>query len=269
MVDDESIPRPGSAPGSTGGLRLGCYESQIGIAAPAAGRAAQTDEEFDVEPEIPEYLLAERRNRGGQGARGGQPISGNRAGRGRGGSYAAAIDRERYGRGGAPSSAGGTARYGEPAGRGGVSRDVQPRRDIAPRRDAPLRRDAGRPIQARPERLESRPESSEPWSEVPPELEELLKAQLALKLGRQAEARPAASAAAQSAEPSRAGSSEPVAPRARGRRRFRGGCGAGRCRRSGRPGARSSSPMTGRGSGRPDPRARQAASRAIGVRAFG
>jgi uncharacterized LabA/DUF88 family protein len=218
VVDDESI--PAQAPRPVRPAAFGSvWDSQIGIAAPAAGRAAQADEEFDDEPEIPEYLLAERRNRGGQGARGGQPLSGNRAGRGRGGSYAAAIDRERYGRGGAPSSAGGTARYGEPAGRGGVRRDVQPRRDIAPRRDAPLRRDAGRPIQARPERLESRPESSEPWSEVPPELEELLKAQLALKLGRQAEARPAASTAAPSAEPSRAGSSEPAAPRAGGRRR--------------------------------------------------
>jgi uncharacterized LabA/DUF88 family protein len=218
VVDDESIPAQAPRPARPAAFGS-VWDSQIGIAAPAAGRAAQADEEFDDEPEIPEYLLAERRNRGGQSARGGQPISGNRAGRARGGSYAAAIDRERYGRGGAPSSAGGTARYGEPAGRGGVSRDVQPRRDVAPRRDAPLRRDAGRPIQARPERLESRPESSEPWSEVPPELEELLKAQLALKLGRQAEARPAASTAAPSAEPARAGSSEPVASRARGRRR--------------------------------------------------
>jgi uncharacterized LabA/DUF88 family protein len=218
VVDDETIPAQAPRPARPAAFGS-VWDSQIGIAAPAAGRAAQADEEFDDEPEIPEYLLAERRNRGGQGTRGGQPISGNRAGRARGGSYAAAIDRERYGRGGAPSSAGGTARYGEPAGRGGVSRDVQPRRDVAPRRDAPLRRDAGRPIQARPERLESRPESSEPWSEVPPELEELLKAQLALKLGRQAEARPAASTAAPSAEPARAGSSEPVASRARGRRR--------------------------------------------------
>jgi uncharacterized LabA/DUF88 family protein len=218
VVDDESIPSQAPRPARPAAFGS-VWDSQIGIAAPAAGRTAQADEEFDDEPEIPEYLLAERRNRGGQGARGGQPISGNRAGRARGGSYAAAIDRERYGRGGAPSSAGGTARYGEPAGRGGTSRDVQPRRDIAPRRDAPLRRDAGRPIQARPERLESRPESSEPWSEVPPELEELLKAQLALKLGRQAEARPASSTTAPSAEPSRDGSSEPVASRARGRRR--------------------------------------------------
>ena len=218
VVDDESIPvqapRP-VRPAAFGSV----WDSQIGVAAPAAGRVPQADEEFDDEPEIPEYLLAERRNRGGQGARGGQPLPGNRAGRGRGGSYAAAIDRERYGRGGAPSSAGGTARYGEPAGRGGASRDVQPRRDMAPRRDAPLRRDAGRPIQARPERLESRPESSEPWSEVPPELEELLKAQLAQKLVRQAETRPVASTASPSTEPTRSGSDEAAAPRARGRRR--------------------------------------------------
>ncbi len=218
VVDDESIPvqapRP-VRPAAFGSV----WDSQIGVAAPAAGRVPQADEEFDDEPEIPEYLLAERRNRGGQGARGGQALPGNRAGRGRGGSYAAAIDRERYGRGGAPSSAGGTARYGEPAGRGGASRDVQPRRDMAPRRDAPLRRDAGRPIQARPERLESRPESSEPWSEVPPELEELLKAQLAQKLVRQAETRPVASTASPSTEPTRSGSDEAAAPRARGRRR--------------------------------------------------
>ena len=160
-----------------------------------AGRPAAEDEEFDDEPEIPEYLLAERRNRGGQGARGGQPIQGIRGGRGRAGSYAAAIDRERYGRGGAPSSAGGSVRFGEPAGRGAPNRDAGPRRDLAPRRDAAPRRDMGRPVQMRPERLEGHSGSSEPWSEVPPELEELLKAQLAQKLGRQAEARPAASAA--------------------------------------------------------------------------
>jgi len=87
-VDDESIPaaaRP-PRPAAFGSV----WDSQIGVAAPVAGRPATEDEEFDDEPEIPEYLLAERRNRGGQGARGGQPIQGNRGGRGRGGSYAAA-----------------------------------------------------------------------------------------------------------------------------------------------------------------------------------
>jgi uncharacterized LabA/DUF88 family protein len=218
-VDDESIPapRPAPRPAAFGSV----WDSQIGVAAPVAGRPAAQDEEFDDEPEIPEYLLAERRNRGGQGARGGQPIQGNRGGRGRAGSYAAAIDRERYGRGGAPSSAGGSVRFGEPAGRGGVNRDAGPRRDVAPRRDAAPRRDIGRPAQVRPERLEGRPGSSEPWSEVPPELEELLKAQLAQKLGRQAETRPAASAPA-AVEPVAAEADGSTPARGRGRRRVGG-----------------------------------------------
>jgi uncharacterized LabA/DUF88 family protein len=212
-VDDESIPtaRPAQRPAAFGSV----WDSQIGVAAPIAGRPAAEDEEFDDEPEIPEYLLAERRNRGGQGARGGQPMQGNRGGRGRAGSYAAAIDRERYGRGGAPSSAGGSVRFGEPAGRGGPNRDAAPRRDLPPRRDAAPRRDMGRPVQMRPERLEGQSGSSEPWSEVPPELEELLKAQLAQKLSRQAEARPAGSVASP-VEPVVADA--PAAP-GRGRRR--------------------------------------------------
>jgi len=214
-VDDESIPAPRPArPAAFGSV----WDSQIGVAAPITGRPTGEDEEFDDEPEIPEYLLAERRNRGGQAARGGQPIQGNRGGRGRGGAYAAAIDRERYGRGGAAGGAGGGARPGEPAGRGGVTRDAATRRDLAPRRDAAPRRDSGRFAQARPERLEGRSGSSEPWSEVPPELEELLRAQLAQKLGRQAEARQAATESAP-VESTAAGSDAPAAVRGRGRRR--------------------------------------------------
>jgi len=219
VVDDESIPAPRPArPAAFGSV----WDSQIGVAAPVAGRPAAEDEEFDDEPEIPEYLLAERRNRGGQGARGGQPIQGNRGGRGRGGAYAAAIDRERYGRGGstggATSSAGGGTRFSEAAGRGGVNRDAAPRRDVAPRRDAAPRRDSGRSVQTRPERFESHSGGSEPWSEVPPELEELLKAQLAQKLGRQAEARPAATESAL-VESTPAGSDASAPARGRGRRR--------------------------------------------------
>jgi uncharacterized LabA/DUF88 family protein len=214
-VDDESIPAPRPArPAAFGSV----WDSQIGVVAPIAGRPTGEDEEFDDEPEIPEYLLAERRNRGGQGARGGQPIQGNRGGRGRGGAYAAAIDRERYGRGSATGGAGGGTRPGESAGRSGVNRDAAPRRDVAPRRDAAPRRDTGRSVQARPERFESRSGSSEPWSEVPPELEELLKAQLAQKLGRQAEARQAVSESAP-VEPTAAGSDASVPARGRGRRR--------------------------------------------------
>jgi uncharacterized LabA/DUF88 family protein len=216
-VDDESMPvaaRP-PRPAAFGSI----WDSQIGVAAPVASRPATEDEEFDDEPEIPEYLLAERRNRGGQGARGGQPIGGNRGGRGRGGAYAAAVDRERYGRGGATGGApsGGT-RFGEPAGRSGVNRDAAPRRDLAPRRDSAPRQDVGRSVQARPERFDSRPANSEPWSEVPPELEELLKAQLAQKLGRQVDARPAATEPAPIA-PTVTDPDASAAARGRGRRR--------------------------------------------------
>jgi uncharacterized LabA/DUF88 family protein len=216
-VDDESIPaaaRP-PRPAAFGSV----WDSQIGVAASVAGRPATEDEEFDDEPEIPEYLLAERRNRGGQGARGGQPIGGNRGGRGRGGAYAAAVDRERYGRGGATGGAptSGT-RFGEPAMRSGVNRDTAPRRDLAPRRDTTPRRDVGRPLQVRSDRFESRPESSEPWSEVPPELEELLKAQLAQKLGRPADMRPAATESTP-VVPTVADPDASAATRGRGRRR--------------------------------------------------
>ena len=214
-VDDESMPPPRRArPAAFGSV----WDSQIGVAAPAAGRPVGEDEEFDDEPEIPEYLIAERRNRVGQGARGGQPIQGNRGGRGRGGAYAAAIDRERYGRGGATGGAGVGMRSGEPASRGGVTRDAAPRRDVPPRRDAAPRRDIGRSVQARPDRFESRSGGSEPWSEVPPELEELLKAQLAQKLGRQAEARSVATESAL-VEPPVAGPDSSAPVRGRGRRR--------------------------------------------------
>ena len=220
VVDDESIPAPRpQRPAAFGSV----WDSQIGMGAPVAGRPATEDEEFDDEPEIPEYLLAERRNRGGQGVRGGQPIQGNRGNRAaRPGSYAAAIDRERYGRGGAPARAGGATRYGEPAGRSGVNRDAPPRRDSAPRHDAQPRRDLARPGQVRPERLEGRSGGSEPWSEVPPELEELLKAQLAQKLGRQAESRPAVPEPVLESTPGElptAGSEVPALARGRGRRR--------------------------------------------------
>ena len=245
-VDDESIPAPRPVrPAAFGSV----WDSQIGVAAPAAGRPAPADEEFDDEPEIPEYLLAERRNRGGVGSRGGQPMAANRGGRGRPGSYAAAIDRERYGRGGAPSAAGGTPRYGEPSGRGGPNRDAAPRRDVAPRRDATPRRDVGRPMPVRPDRLEGHSGDSEPWSEVPPELEELLKAQLAAKLGRQAESRPAmpgATPGATPAEPAPPTSDAASAPaRGRGRRRH-GGRRDARCRRGDRAARHGSGARVGR-----------------------
>jgi len=144
------------------------WDSQLGVPAarePVIGPL--TDEDFE-EPAIPEYLIAERRQRDFRGGRG--PVRGgprgNRAG------YAAAVDRERYGRGG---GGGGINRYPdvsarERAGReGGFNRpDRSPR--PAPRSAAP----GG---------------GAEPWSEVPPELEAMLRAQLATARPRPAEQR--------------------------------------------------------------------------------
>jgi uncharacterized LabA/DUF88 family protein len=112
------------------------WDSQIGVPS-GPRRAAEPPADEDLEePEVPEYLLAERRGRD----------------RGRGGGrrdqYRSAIERERYGRGG-------SGRQAEP--RGGWSREG--RRDHAPRS----------------------PRSAEGWSEVPPEIEAMLKAQLATK----------------------------------------------------------------------------------------
>jgi uncharacterized LabA/DUF88 family protein len=151
------------------------WDSQLGVPSskPTSIRRAADDEDFD-EPEIPEYLIAEQRRgqggrgaggpRGGQGGRGGGGPRGGRAG------YNAAVDRERYGRGGG----GGINRYPdvsarEPAGRGGRPSGPGPgRQDRPPRQD---RFD-------RPDRAAG-PRSSEPWSEVPEELEAMLRAQLA------------------------------------------------------------------------------------------
>ena len=151
--------RPARRPATFGSV----WDSQIGV--PSAPRPAgpADDEEYDDEPAIPEYLLAERRagNRGGQpaGQRGGQ--------RGRGGSYAAAVDRERYGcRGG--------SRLSEPSGRSAPSGSRGGQRPSNAPQPTPFR-----------DRAPQRRPSSEPWSEVPPELEELLRAQLAQKTARQ------------------------------------------------------------------------------------
>ncbi|HEY3333687.1 MAG TPA: NYN domain-containing protein, partial [Candidatus Limnocylindrales bacterium] len=94
------------------------WDQQLGAPArPAASGPAplpEDDEDLD-EPEIPEYLLAERRN---QGNRGGNRGGGGGRG-GRNAAYAAAIDRERYG-GGRGSTGSGINRYGEST-RGGSS----------------------------------------------------------------------------------------------------------------------------------------------------
>jgi uncharacterized LabA/DUF88 family protein len=145
------------------------WDSQIGMdSRPARPAPVSTEEDDYAEPEIPEYLLAERRRSAGGGGRGGRGQGGG--GRGVRSAYASAVDRERYGRGASSSS-----RYPEPA------RQPQPQRH----------RDDRPPRQAQPQGRRSvvgpRPggrDSAEPWSEVPPELEELLRAQLSSKLSR-------------------------------------------------------------------------------------
>ncbi len=160
-----SRPAPRSTPfGSVWDRQLGTPTARP--AASSLPPLPEDDEDFD-EPEIPEYLIAEQR-RGAQG-RGAQ----GRGGGGRGGArgaYAAAMDRERFGGG----RGAGVNRFAEPprrgGGGGGGGRGAQqpPR---GPRSD-------------RPERFDRAPRTgggSEPWSEVPPELEELLRAQLSTR----------------------------------------------------------------------------------------
>ena len=148
------------------------WDSQLGTptSAPAGLGPVADDEDFD-EPEIPEYLIAEqRRGRQGQGGqgRGGQGRGGARGGRS---AYNSAIERERYGRGGGgginryPDVSGRTTQGGRPAGQPGgayARQDASYSRPQGDRFDRPAPRSSG-----------------DPWSEVPPELEEQLRAQLA------------------------------------------------------------------------------------------
>src|SRR6185503_15209417 len=134
------------------------WDSQLGTPPPARATSPapiDEDEDFD-EPEIPEYLIAEQRRSGrGQGGQGGRGARGGRS------AYQSAMDRERYGRGGG----GGINRYPDVSGR---NRQAPPREDRtrddrsrsrAPERAAPTGRT-----------------SDEPWSDVPPELEAMLRA---------------------------------------------------------------------------------------------
>jgi uncharacterized LabA/DUF88 family protein len=165
------------------------WDSQLGVTpAPVVASGAGAEEEYEDEPEIPEYLLAERRQRAGRPGGGGPVRGGMRGGMrggvrgGRGGSYQAAVDRERYGRGG-----------------GGAFTGPAPTRQPAvPRRERGGRPDRG-PRPGREPAFEApvASEGGEPWSEVPPELEQMLRAELARKGSRPATAAvPAAEAPA-------------------------------------------------------------------------
>jgi len=162
------------------------WDSQIGVpsaptsvtsssAAPGIGGQSEDDEDLD-EPEVPEYLLAERRQGGQrQGGRGRVP-GGNRS------AYQAALNRERFGRGTPQPSFGGSPRPD----RGPDRRpDRGPDRDRSRDRGRGGRSPQGRPMDRSPRPdnrpMTSEPRSAEPWSEVPPELEQLLRAELARK----------------------------------------------------------------------------------------
>ncbi|HEX5239511.1 MAG TPA: NYN domain-containing protein [Candidatus Limnocylindrales bacterium] len=205
-LEDLPAPTPRRAAFSFGSV----WDSQLGVpaggAAGAHGAAARpaggdlASEEDLEEPEIPEYLLAERRQRDAARNRGG------RAGRGgRGSAYAAAMERERFGSRGTPS------RYAEPprsrdlGGRGGGRGERFDRPPRADRFEAP------------------RSTGGDPWSEVPPEIEAMLRAQLTSgggsrqpagrATGRRSGETEATTAAATA--PERSDSAPEVAPRGR------------------------------------------------------
>jgi uncharacterized LabA/DUF88 family protein len=163
FLEDEIAPLPQH---STFGS---VWDNQLGVTPPPISAAAGEpgiDEEYEDEPEIPEYLLAERRQRGRGGRPGGMRQGG---GRGRGG-YQSAVDRERYGRSGTSSFGGGNGnRIDRPRPQGG-------NRGPRPQQPRPQR-----PMYQEPMREQERPvtTSAEPWSEVPPEVQELLRAELA------------------------------------------------------------------------------------------
>ena len=192
--EDEEMPAPARRAASAFGS---VWESQIGR--PAASRGPQViDDEEDDEPSVPEYLITERRQQ--------QQRGGMRGGRGgRGGAYAAALERERFGggRGSMPS------RFSQPApSSGGYGRGE--RSDRADR-DRQSFRPAPRPISA----PAPRGTDEEPWSEVPPEIEAMLRAQLG---SRPAPRREAAPVPAMSAAPAEAPAAEAAPAARRGRR---------------------------------------------------
>ncbi len=145
------------------------WDSQIGVPADTTPTSSGRDEDeeaegFEDEPEVAEYLLAEKKQGGRQGGRSGRG--------GRSGGYRSAIDRERYGLGGRSRS-------------GSGSRGRSP---SAPRASV----HAMEPIEQTP--------GGDPWSEVPPEVQEMLMAELARRDRGSSSAPPAADEAEARAE---------------------------------------------------------------------
>ena len=181
--DDEDVQAPVAPRGPRSTPFGSVWDSQLGTpTTPAANLQPLSDDEDFDEPEIPEYLIAEQRR--GQGGRGGA-ARGGRGGGPRGGrsAYQSAIERERYGGG----RSGGLNRYPDvsgrtPAGSGSTGGRAQ-RDDRSPGRGGSAGRDRfERPRDDQTRTAAPRPGSSEePWSEVPPELEARLRAQVGQK----------------------------------------------------------------------------------------
>lgn len=152
------------------------WDTQLGVPAAAASPPSTTEsgeDEYDDEPEVPEYLLAERRDRGQRGGRGRT----SRFPGGAAGGYRQALDRERFGRGGSPYSAPARPVERQRSGGRGVQRDVRqaprPERDRASSDRPPYERAPAPP----------RGGNQEPWSEVPFDVQELLLAERTRRRG--------------------------------------------------------------------------------------
>jgi uncharacterized LabA/DUF88 family protein len=165
---------PAAAPAPRPNQFGSVWDSQIGMDSRPPRLAPPISQEEDdfAEPEIPEYLLAERRRNAA--GRGGRPQGGRGGARS---AYASAMDRERYG------TRGTSSRYPEPARQMPSQSQPPRRRDDRPVRQPQPQQRRGGVVMPRMGR-----DSSEPWSEVPPELEEILRAQLSTKLSRSADA---------------------------------------------------------------------------------
>lgn len=178
------------------------WDSQLGVTATSLPPGEPFDVEDEDEPEIPEYLLSERRQRGTRGrGPGGPAAQGGRRPRGRAGAYQTALERERFGTGRSslptPAYEGGrrTARPSGPGRQGGD-------RSFGQRGGSP-------PPRLPREERGFAPTGGQPWSEVPPELEEQLRAEFARK---RASSSPAQDAAPPTAVPQAAELAKPTRP---------------------------------------------------------
>ncbi|HEX5467066.1 MAG TPA: NYN domain-containing protein [Candidatus Limnocylindrales bacterium] len=175
------------------------WDSQLGMTPTNLPAGEPLDFEDEDEPEIPEYLLSERRQRGGRSRGPGQVGQAGRRQRGRG-AYQSALDRERFGTG--------RNALPTPAYDGRRSN-----RSSSPGRSAGDRsfgsRTGGQPARSAPEERAFAPSGGQPWSEVPPELEEQLRAELARK--RASEPREAAPTPAETSRSTEA--TAPATPR--------------------------------------------------------